>query len=204
MKWLGQKTRKKETRALANASHRVTQDLARAEKLAAMVAASRASNVIDVADLLAGMYIYDWERLEKYWKDPQKVENFLQQICRISPQRWHFWMENFDRKQHGDVRPGRRRMLRRKRKDGANGEQAVMQSTELRSILTRAEEIAPYHDEVEGRRIPILTCECVLVCMAQQPESDLAERLVASGLDVGELEKSARFPKHAPLKGTGE
>jgi hypothetical protein len=44
-------------------SHRLTKDLARAESLAEMLAHSRAANAVEVADLLAGMYIYDWERL---------------------------------------------------------------------------------------------------------------------------------------------
>ena len=43
--------------------HRLTKDLSRAETLATMLAQSRAARVIEVADLLAAMYIYDWERL---------------------------------------------------------------------------------------------------------------------------------------------
>ena len=46
--------------------HRLTKDLSRAETLATMLAQSRAGRVVEVADLLAGMYIYDWERLSKY------------------------------------------------------------------------------------------------------------------------------------------
>src|SRR6202451_251364 len=44
-------------------AHRLTKDLARAEGLAAMLAHSCAASAVEVADLLAGMYIYDWERL---------------------------------------------------------------------------------------------------------------------------------------------
>src|SRR5271163_359885 len=76
--------------------HRLTKDLSRAETLATMLAQSRAARVVEVADLLAGMYIYDWERLSKYWEDQDEIETFLQQICRISPQRWHHWIQDYD------------------------------------------------------------------------------------------------------------
>ncbi len=60
-------------------SHRLTLDLSRAETLAAMLAHSRASQVIEVADLVAGMYLYDWDRLSKYWdyEDQERVEDLL-------------------------------------------------------------------------------------------------------------------------------
>ncbi len=50
-------------------THRVTIGLSRAEKLAAMLASSRAAKTIEVADLLGGMYLYDWERLSKFWNE---------------------------------------------------------------------------------------------------------------------------------------
>ena len=52
--------------------HRLTMDMARAESLATMMAHSRAASTVEVADLLAGMYIYEWERLSKYWDDKRR------------------------------------------------------------------------------------------------------------------------------------
>jgi hypothetical protein len=52
---------------------------------------------------------------------------------------------------------------------------------------------------VEGRMIPILTCECVLLAIAKRTDSEIGHRLVAAGLNVGELEQAARNPRHAPL-----
>src|ERR1700683_1295251 len=80
----------------ARISHRVTKDLERSETLASMLAHSRASRTVEVADLLAGMYIYEWENLSKFWGQQDQVETFLQQICRISPQRWHHCIEFYD------------------------------------------------------------------------------------------------------------
>lgn len=183
------------TSATTAATHRLTRDLARSEQMAEMVAKSRAANLVEVADMLAGMYIYDWERLSKYWKEPDGVEAFLQQICRISPQRWHYWIENYDRKRHTAEA---KKLMGRRRFDPPPEGPRPAQSHELTAILRKAEEIAPHHDRSDERAIPILTCECVLLCIAKEPDSEIAHRLVASGLDLGELEKEARFPRHAP------
>src|SRR6202162_1783624 len=74
----------------------------RAETLATMLAHSRASRTVEVADLLAGMYIYEWENLSKFWKQQDEIETFLLQICRISPQRWHHWIQFYDQRRLKD------------------------------------------------------------------------------------------------------
>ena len=179
-------------------SHRLTKDLARAESLAAMLAQSRAANAVEVADLLAGMYIYDWERLSKYWPEQDGIEAFLQQICRISPQRWHHWIEFYDQQRRGDEKQAKWPWPRPSKAPSADG-QTLARSGELLALLKSAEEIAPAHDVVEGRSIPILTCECVLLAIAKRTDSEIGHRLVASGLNVADLEQAARNPRHAPL-----
>jgi hypothetical protein len=178
--------------------HRLTQDLSRAETLATMLAQSRAARAVEVADLLAAMYIYDWERLSKYWEDQDRVEQYLQQICRISPQRWHHWIQFYDQQRQSDQEEGLRKWLRPSRivkKVGKN----LARSTELREIFQSAAEIAPAHDLVDDRMIPILTCECVLLAMARKTDSEIGHRLISSGIDVHRLEQAARNPRHAPL-----
>ena len=186
-------------RSEAPTTHRLTKDLARAEDLATMLAKSRAASAIEVADLLAGMYLYDWERLGKYWDSEEQVELFLQQICRISPQRWHHWIELYDRNRSEKENTWTQRILGPSRETANAGDGPMARSIELQSVLKRAEQIAPHHDRLDGGTLPILTCECVLLCMAKNPESEIAHRLVASGLDVLTLERDARFPRHAPL-----
>lgn len=182
---------------LAPLAHRLTRDLARAERLATMLARSRAAGAVEVADLLAGMYIYDWERLSRYWPEQDAIEEYLQQICRISPQRWHHWIQFYDQQRHAQgkwkwLRPGRAAAAEKDAKP-------LARSAELTVLLKNAEEIAPAHDAVEGRSIPILTCECVLFAIAKRTDSEIGHRLVASGLNVVELEQAARNPRHAPL-----
>ncbi len=183
----------------APVTHRFTKDLSRAESLAMMLAASRASNVVEVADLLAGMYIYEWERLSKFWKVQEEIERFLQQICRISPARWHYWIQYYDKMRREDDRKPPWLSKRSSKKVEAS-EKPPVRSAELESVLKQAEGIAPFHDTVEGKTIPILTCECVLLSLARSKDSELGSRLAGSGLDVTTLEQAVRNPKHAPLR----
>jgi hypothetical protein len=180
------------------ASHRLTKELARAESLAEMLAHSRAASAIEVADLLAGMYIYDWERISKYWPEQDGIEEYLQQICRISPQRWHYWIEFYDQQRRGDEKPPKWQWPRPAKSPEADTK-PLARSGELTALLKIAEAMAPAHDVQEGRNIPILTCECVLLAITKRTDSEIGHRLVASGLNVAELEQAARNPRHAPL-----
>jgi hypothetical protein len=178
-------------------SHRLTMDMARAESLAAMIAHSRAASMVEVADLLAGMYMYEWDRLAKYWDDEDKVENFLQQICQISPQRWHYWIEFHHKQIAADNEPKKWKLpLGRKKVEPA--EPKLPYSAELQAIWAAAEAATPTTDIVDGRVIPVLTLECVLFAIASRTNSEIGHRLVASGLKVAALEDAARNPKHAP------
>jgi hypothetical protein len=179
-------------------AHRLTKDLSRAESLAAMLAHSRAASAVEVADLLAGMYIYDWERLSKYWPEQDGIEEYLQQICRISPQRWHYWIEFYDQQRRGGEKPPKWQWPRPAKNPDAEGK-PLARSGELTELLKIAEEVAPAHDVLDGRDIPILTCECVLLAITKRTDSEIGHRLVASGLNVAELEQAARNPRHAPL-----
>jgi hypothetical protein len=183
-------------------SHRVTKDLERSETLASMLAHSRASRTVEVADLLAGMYIYEWENLSKFWEQQDEVETFLQQICRISPQRWHHWIEFYDQQRHTKeprkIWPLPKGLKPAKGSTGQPDGNSLVRSAELQNVLKTAEELSPARDFVDGRAIPILTCECVLLAIAKKTDSEIGHRLVATGLNVTRLEQSARNPKHAP------
>ena len=181
-------------------THRFTRDLACAESLAMMLANTRASEVIEVSDLLAGIYIDNWERLSRYWPDADAIEPFLQDFCRISPSRWQYWIQYYDEMRRGENRwrPFGWRWFRRDKTPFS--EKVFQRSAELEAALRAAEAIAPYRDTSGEQSIPILTTECVLLAIAKNADSEIGRRLVESGLDVGTLERVARFPKHAPLR----
>ena len=181
-------------------SRRMTLDLARAETFASMLANSRASQVIEVSDLLAGMYISNWERLSVYWAEEnrEEVEGFLRGICRISPERWHSWIEFYD-----DLRrKGERRQVWRplaKLKKTSQAESPIRPSAALAAVLKQAEELAPSHDSVGEGNLPILTTECVLLCIVRSFGTEVSRKLTETGLDATRLELDALFPRRAPL-----
>ena len=182
----------------AAATHRVTLNLAGVNKCAAMLARSRSAQAIEVADMLAAMYLRDWERLSQYWdeQDHDEIEEFLRQICSISPQRWNSWIEHYDRERSQSERMWLR--LRRWKKQEAK-ETPLPASATLQSVLKKAEELAPFRDRRDGQSIPILTTECVLLCIARSFGSVISRRLAETGLDTSRLELDVLFPKRAPL-----
>jgi len=194
----GEKAQPARAKPALPASHILTMDLARAEILARMLAASRASNAVEVADLLAGMYIYEWDRLSQYWDDQDAVEEFLQQICKISPQRWNSWLELYDKKQRADEKPTKWSALR-KRKLEAPEEKPLPRSREVELLLRNAEVITPFRDKRDGRSVPILTSESILLCIAINRESEIGKKLSETGLDIASLERAARDRRRAPL-----
>jgi hypothetical protein len=175
-------------------------DLERSRAAAAMIAKSRASGVIEVADMVAGMYLSNWERLSRYWPEEshERIETFLRKICQISPQRWNSWIEFYDAERHRTGNPAIqfkwRDLLQKKSATPA----AARPSADLEAVLERAQAIAPFRDTYDNRQLPVLTLECVLLCIVRTPDSEIAGRLAGSGLDMPRLEQEARNPRHAP------
>jgi hypothetical protein len=183
---------------------RLTVGLLRASQLAAMVARSRAAAQVEVADMLAGMYIYEWERLASFWPDRDAIEDFLRRICSISPQRWNHLIERYDRQRREEQveasSPWRRLMHRARSapsEKSAEGD-PLPYSSELERVLRSSAEISPFRDDLGGQAIPVLTSECLLLCIACNDESELGPSLCATGLDVPALERAARDPRRVP------
>lgn len=71
-------------------------------------------------------------------------------------------------------------------------------SLELERVLRSAAEISPFRDDLGAWSIPVLTSECVLLCIACNDGSELGPNLRATGLDVPALERAARDPRRVP------
>ncbi len=190
--------------AVPRPERRLTVGLARASQFASMVARSRAAAQVEIADMLAGMYIYEWERLADFWPDRDSVEDFLRKICSVSPQRWNHWLELYDnqrREEEAETSSPWRRLIRRARPATSEKDQdddRLPYSLDLDRVLRCAAEITPFRDGLGGRPIPVLTSECVLLCIACNDESELGPELRASGLDLPALERAARDPRRVP------
>jgi hypothetical protein len=186
---------------------RLTVGLERSLQLAGMVARSRAARQVQAADMLAGMYIYEWERLSAFWSGHDAIEALLRRICSISPQRWNHWIELYDqqrRREQIEASSPWRRLMQRTRSSTANekdaGGEDLPRSLELEKILRSAGDVSPFCDDVGGRAVPVLTSESVLLCLARDDQSELADSLCETGLDVAALERAARDPRRVPRR----
>jgi hypothetical protein len=181
------------------ASHRVTLDLYRAEVLASMMAKSRSSDSVEVTDLLAGMYISNWERLSRYWEESkqEEIEALLQRICRISPQRWHSWIESYQASRDDSAKRVWQRL--RISRNGKAADKPPGPSADMISVLKKAEELTPFREKSGAASTPILTTECVLLCILRTFGSEISRRLLATGIDQIQLERDVLLPRRAPL-----
>jgi hypothetical protein len=181
-------------------AHRLTLNLTQAESFAHMLAKSRASRTVEVADLLAGMYICDWDRLSQYWEDDRQdeIEEFLQRICQMSPQRWHAWIEFYDAELRKEEQLSRTWQPFRRLRKQRPAEPPLHRSDALAAVLKQAEQITPFYDRTPERSIPILTSECVLLCIARSFGTEITRKLAVTGLDSAKLERDVFTPKRAP------
>ena len=62
-------------------------------------------------------------------------------------------------------------------------------SDALATVLKQAEQITPFYDRTPERSIPILTSECVLLCIARTYGTEITKRLAETGLDATKLER---------------
>jgi hypothetical protein len=182
---------------------RLTRDLLRAFELAMMLAHSRASEVVEISDLLAGLYIDNWERLVKYWPEREPIEATMRRLCRISPQRWNYWIEYYDQMRREPEKKwsalGFPKFWNWRNKEEISVGRNFELSGELSAVLHAADAMAPYMDRVGTTLVPIVSSECVLLAVAKNARSEIGRRLLATGLDLKALEKAARFPRRPPI-----
>jgi len=187
----------------ADIPRRLTRDLRRAFELAVMIAHSRASEIVEVSDLIAGLYMHDWDRLSHYWSSADEIEKTMRQLCRISPQRWNYWIEYYagmrESREKTWLALGSQPFWRWRDKSKIAVGRDFELSSELAQVLKEADDIAPFRDRIGTRTVPIVSSEAVLLAIAKNARSTIGKKLLATGLNVDELEKAARFPKRAPI-----
>ena len=144
------------------------------------------------------MYICNWEHLSEYWADHdrEEVEHLLRSICSISPQRWHAWIELYDRQHQEGKAHGWHLFRRWKQKNVAHP--PPQPSAALLAVLKQAEQIAPSYDRTQERSIPILNTECVLLSIVRNLGSEISRRLALTGLDIARLEREVLVPRRRP------
>ena len=182
---------------------RLTRDLLRAFELAVMIAHSRASEIIEVSDLIAGLYMDGWDRLSRFWRAHEEIEKTMRTLCHISPQRWNYWIEYYagmrESREKTWLALGSQPFWRWRNKTKIAVGREFELSSELIEVMKEADEIAPFQDRIGDRTVPIVSSEAVLLAIARYSRASIGKKLLATGLDVEMLEKAARLPKRPPI-----
>lgn len=174
-----------------------------------MLASSRASQFIEITDLLAGLYMYEWDRLAGYWPEENRepVEEMLREICQISPQRWNYWITLYDsQRKESEPQPRWKHFGKAKQKNCPSS--LPVPSTTLRAVFEAAEWLTPFRDPgasedkkiQESEAVPVVTTECMLLCIARYTSSEVGKRLMHSGLEIDQLERAVLDPRRSPLR----
>jgi hypothetical protein len=193
-------------------SHRLTLDLSRVMDMAAMLASSRASQFIEIQDFLAGLYLYEWDRISEYWPEEgrDQVEEALREICQISPQRWNYWIQLYEKRRQGSEPQTHWEKIIKPRPQLPDAEPPVP-SVAFRGAFEAAERLTPFRDAKSKSEnaeredffdpgIPVVTTECLLLGIVKYISCESGRKLVESGLDVEMLERATLDPKRSPLR----
>ena len=154
---------------------RASRDFAYALTFAMRLAEAQGSRAIGVRHLLGGIYIAVAEKLYKYWTDPDKLDDFMIDECGVVDPRYVYWVE-------AAKRPGA----------GGGEEFAIFKNQSedlLRVWLTAADVARPGTADPNGT--PVMCPQDFLLAVAKHPELQVAQRLLASGMDLKRLEEDA-------------
>ena len=165
-----------------------------------MLAFDRDEYVIDLPDVLAGIYINSLEKIAKYWPDLESIETFVEKHCGINPQRWDYWIEHHNQTYNAFRKRSRKFQIRLpflKRKPRSYVGVKFQQSADLLAVCKIAESMATSQSEPFDKKLPVVTLESFLLA-AVKHTSPISELLRELGLDVAKLEADVRNPKRLP------
>ena len=179
---------------LSFVTHMDTRHLRWATSFAAVIAFSKRRDELVPSDLLAGIYVANWERVFEFWPQPQTFEDFVAQHCDWSEPRWMTW-RRFQDEERRAVPESRFRLrllfrgrpLGKRRLSGSR----FKQSSDWKLLFEAGEKLAPYTASCCGRVLPLLTPEIMLLAFARTEGIALHKPLQESGLMVDKLEEAA-------------
>ena len=151
-------------------------------RFAFLVARRKLSKYLEETHILAGIYLAHWEKIKRYWRMPEENEKLVAGLCGVSRPR-SFFETRYREKYDADNAP----------RAGPAPDFWTYSETAAK-ILDSAVEIAQSRAALTLGPPTIVTPEDFLLAAAQCADLVLSRRLVASGLDVQELEIAVRAP----------
>lgn len=177
-------------------THTDTRHLRWAAAFSALIAFCKNRDEMIPSDLLAGIYVANWERLSKFWPQPELFEDFIAEHCDWSEPRWLTWQRWYDESRNAprssrfQLRYLQRGKWKRFGKPRLIGSQ-FSQSPDLKRLFEAGEKLTPHEVLEHGRKLPLLTPEIMLLAFVRTDSIPLGRHLQNNGLMVDKLEEAA-------------
>jgi hypothetical protein len=177
---------------LSFVTHTDTRHLRWATTFAALIAHCKGRDELVPADLLAGIYVGDWERISVFWPRPELFEDFVAEYCDWSEPRWATWQRYRDEERTAPrpflgrftfSYPGKKRRL-----FGS----MFKESGDWKRLFETGEKLTPHKVPFRNRILPLLTLEIMLLAFIRTEGIPLGKHLQDAGLMADKLEESAK------------
>jgi hypothetical protein len=176
-------------------THTDTRHLRWATCFAQLVAFCNRRDELFPSDLLAGIYVANFDRISKFWPNPNLFDDFVAEHCDWSEPRWMTWQRWDD-----ELRKATRRWhlpfrislpwLRKPSKQFYGS--MFRGSPDWQRLFDTGEKLTPYKVSERGRLLPLLTPEIMLLAFIRTDDLPLGKHLEETGLLMDELENAAK------------
>jgi hypothetical protein len=187
----------------AHARHIESRHLRIATTISMVIAHAKQEKEIQLRDLIAGIYVGNFERILRFWPDAATFEDFVAEYCDWSEHRlatWDRWNYEMRHPPRTLSIPFTARFFQIRRKHTFARKMFGL-SDELKRAYSKAEELSPNKvTHPVGRIVSLITPEVFLVATIRTKGVELGARLRDSGLEVAALEQVALRQMKEPDK----
>ena len=182
--------------------HAESRHLRMAQVISYVIAHTKQQKDVQLRDLLAGIYVANFERILRFWPDAATLEDFIAEHCEWSEHRlvtWDRWNYELQHPPRTISIPFTARFFQIRRKHTLTGKMFSF-SDELKRVYSTAEQLSPNKVTSFGSIVPLITPELFLFSTVRTEGIELAARLKDSGIELRALEQVALQQLNEPDK----
>jgi hypothetical protein len=158
-----------------------------------VIAYAKQQTQIELRDMIAGIYVANFERILGFWTDAAAFEDFIAEHCDWSEPRmmtWSRWLFQMPRPPRINTFSFATRFLSVPRK-GSLVRKHFTESDELKRVYSTAKSLSRNKFDSFGKVVPLITPELFLFATIRTEGIELGERLRMAGLRLEALEEAA-------------
>ena len=174
-------------------THVDTRHLRWARTFASLIAFTHQRDELRPPDLIAGIYVANFERVAGFWPRPDLFEDFVAEKCNWSEPRWLTWQRWEFEFRHAPRNlgvPFTSWFVTLPRKSRFVGRRFKL-SDDWKKLFALGEHITAYRGDFQGRSLPLLTPEVMLLATIRSQQLPIAKALLESRVIVDKVEEAA-------------